>query len=376
MQSPCFRCFHNDPGRGQPAANVKHFLTCPINKIQQQRVGYKSPSEQQQASIDIVRGFVNANNLNASTDAAPVPQQTPKLKTAILQSRRTYKNKQPLAAKEFEWTAYYRGSAAELRETAQRTLTNQRNQRYHQKQQQPVPVFPETQSKSNKWEPEEDWEDDLTFTLHKCSLGTQTDNDMSQGNLRKRSLSTQTDETVQTGSSSILTTTVERKVISPINFPGQENMETPAKRRIIVSTGDSTFQPLQPAPAAVPTQVDAVVYQPYPIREEVRQRPASPDQSDRSTVTPLTPAGEHQVSRSHTPCVQDFTGSYWETQLPQTSVSNILRNKEHYEMLVSRIARLERELKLAREEQQAVIISVLKEFDTHVGRSEQPDMSV
>ncbi len=45
-------------------------------------------------------------------------------------------------------------------------------------------------------------------------------------------------------------------------------------------------------------------------------------------------------------------------------------------MLVSRITRLERELKLARDEQQAVIQSVLKEFDTHVGRSEQPDMSV
>ncbi len=351
---------------------MKHFPTCPINKIQQQRVGYNSPSEQQQASIDIVRGFVNANTLNASTDAAPVPQQSPTLKTPVLQLRRTYRNKQPPAEKEFEWSAYYRGSEAELRETAQRTLTNQRHQRYRQKQQQPVPVFPETNTKSNKWEPEEDWEDDLTFTLHRCSLGTQTDNDMSQGNLRKRSLSTQTNETVQVNSPA----TAERQVISPISFPGQENVEAPAKRRIILSTGDSTFKPLQPEPAPVTTQVDAVVYQPLPIRKEVHQRPASPDQSDRSTVTPLTTAEEQQVSRSHTPCAQDFTGSRWEDRLPQTSVSSIFRNKEHYEMLVSRIARLERELKLAREEQQAVILSVLKEFDAHVRRSEQPDMSV
>ncbi len=292
MRSPCFKCFHNEPGRGQLSANVKHFLTCPINKIQQQQVVYKSPSEQQQASIDIVRGFVKAKTLNASTDAAPVPQQTPKHKTVAVQSRRTYKNKQPLAAKEFEWTAYHQGSAAELRETAQKALANQRNQRYQQKRQQPVPVFPETQSKSDKWEPEEDWEDDLTFTLHKCSLGTQTDNDMSQGNLRKCSLSTQTEGTAPMDSSPILTTTIERKVISPINFLGQEAVETPVKRRIILSTGGSTFQPLHTATAAATTQGDAVVYHPQPLRQEVHQRPASPDQSDRSTITPSFPAAD------------------------------------------------------------------------------------
>ncbi len=177
----CFKCCHNEPGHGQPQPNVKYFLTCPINKLQQYNFTSKPVSEQLNFSQNAVRGFVNAKTLNTSTDAAPVPQQVHQLKAEVVQSRRTYRNKRSPAEKEFEWTAYHRGSAAELRETAQRTLTNQRNQRYQQKIQQPVPVFPESQPKSNEWEPEEDWEDDLTFTLHKCSLGTQTDSDMSQG---------------------------------------------------------------------------------------------------------------------------------------------------------------------------------------------------
>ncbi len=293
-----------------------------------------------------------------------MPLQRNKPKVGLKQSGRFYRIRRAPSTKEFEWSAYYRGSEADLQETAQRNLVDQRNQRYRQKLQQPVPVFPESQQK-NEWEPEEDWEDDLTFTLHKCSLGVQTDGDMSQGVTRKRSLSTQTE---------LNPASTERKVISPIHFPGQETVETPIKRRIVLSTAASAFRPVVPAATSQTTQSDPAVWHSQSEKEEVRQRPTSPDQSDKSKTTTLTPSAEPQVSGS-THNDGNITGSCWET-LPQSSVSNIFRHKEHYEMLVSRIATLERELALARKEQQAVIFSVLQEFDTQVGRSEQPDVSV
>ena len=341
-------------------ANARHFPTCPINKLQQQYVG----STRQTTPTDTVRGFVKAKTLTTSTDAAPVPYSSSKPKSGVKQLSRTYKNKRAPSAKEFQWTAYHRGSEAELRETAQKTLRNQQNQRYQQKLQQPVPVFPETQP-TNEWKSEEDWEDDLTFTLHKCSLGVQTDGDMNQSVQRKRSLSTQTEHNPSS---------TTRPVISPIHFPGQEPAEAPAKRRIVLSSTTSAFQPVKPTATQQITQSDAIVWKLQPEQEEVHQRPTSPDQSDHSTTTKETPPAGPQASGS-THNDKDITGSCWDV-LPQSSVSNLFRHKEHYEMLVSRIATLERELALARKEQQAVIFSVLQEFDTQVGRSEQPDMSV
>ncbi len=120
-----FRCFHNEPGCGQPQPNVKHFPTCPINKLQQYDFTTNPVREQQRFSTNTVRGRVNAKQVNTSTDAAPVPSRASKPVVAASKSYRIKKNKQPPLGKEFQWTAYHRGSEAELRETAQRTLKNQ-----------------------------------------------------------------------------------------------------------------------------------------------------------------------------------------------------------------------------------------------------------